>query len=139
EALARRLLERGYAVRATTRRPERVAELKSRGIEAAVADPDRLATLMPLFEGASALCWLMGSAAGPPEQIAALHGERLHALLETLVDTHVRGFVYERSRTADPALLERGSEIVRRAEERHRIRAAMIEERPDAHTSRSVT
>src|SRR2546423_7643976 len=103
EALALRLTERGHAVRGTTRRPDRVAELESRGIEAVRADPDRLATLMPLIEGVSALCWLMGSAAGPLDQVAALHGERLGSLLESLIDTHVRGFVYERAGTAGPA------------------------------------
>ena len=39
--------------------------------------------------------WLLGSAVGEPEVIAAVHGPRLERLIEKLVDTPVRGFVYE--------------------------------------------
>jgi hypothetical protein len=41
----------------------------------------------------SALCWLLGSVGG--EAGTALHGPRLESMLEALVDTHVRGVVYE--------------------------------------------
>ena len=51
-----------------------------------MADPDRLATLLPAIEGVSAICWLMGGAAGSPEA-EALNGSRLSTLLEHLVDT----------------------------------------------------
>lgn len=132
-ALAADLLEQGHAVRGTTRRTGRLAELEEQGIEPVLADPDRLGTLLPQLEGVSVLCWLMGSAAGPAAAVAALHDERLHALLETLVDTHVRGFVYERAGTVDPIWLARGDDIARRAEQDRRIRLAMIDEPPSAH------
>jgi Trk K+ transport system NAD-binding subunit len=50
-ALARVLAADGHAVRGTTRDPARSADIASSGAEATVADPDRLATLMPAIEG----------------------------------------------------------------------------------------
>ena len=63
-ALAEALGE--HAARGTTRSPERLAELETAGIEGVVADPDRLATLVPALSGVTVVCWLMGSAAGSP-------------------------------------------------------------------------
>ena len=86
----------------------RAQELASSGHvvdEADGADPDRLATLTPRLEGVSVVCWLLGH-----DDRAALHGDRLSALLEYLVDTPVRGFVYERSPEHPD-----GEEIVARA------------------------
>ena len=46
---------------------------------------------------------------GTPEQLAALHGTRLEMLLERMLDTTVRGVVYERARDrSTPSLLRRG-------------------------------
>ena len=56
--LAIALLERGYAARGTSRRQVRLGEIEALGAEPALADPDRLATLLPHLEGVSALCWL---------------------------------------------------------------------------------
>ena len=50
---------------------------------------------MPLLDGASAVCWLMGTANGSAEAVEAVHGPRLESMLELIVDTHARGFVYE--------------------------------------------
>lgn len=80
-------------------------------------DPDRLATLTPRLEGVSVLCWLFGD--GSSE---ALHGERLETLLEYLVDTPVRGVVYERSDE-----FPGGVELVQRAERTFRMPCAVIE------------
>jgi hypothetical protein len=90
-----------------------------------IADPNRLATLTPHLDGVTVLCWLMGSAEG--EGMEALHNERLEALLETLVDTHVRGVVYEAAGSVDPALLEQGTALVRRASETWRMPAEVAE------------
>jgi uncharacterized protein YbjT (DUF2867 family) len=111
-----------HAVRGTTRSPERVAELEAAGIEGVVADPDRLATLVPALAGVSVVCWLMGSAADSPD----VHGSRLQTLMEHLVDTPVRGFVYEASGSADPALLEQGAHIVRTASQTWRIPVEVV-------------
>ena len=79
-------------------------------------DPDRLATLTPGLEAVTVVCWLFGEDARE-----ALHGDRLAALLEYLVDTPVRGFVYERS-PAHPG----GEELVARAERTFRLPAAVV-------------
>ena len=79
-------------------------------------DPERLATLTPQLESVSVVCWLFGGSASE-----ALHGDRLESLLEYLVDTPVRGFVYERSPDHP-----RGEQIVARAHETFRIPCAVI-------------
>src|SRR2546423_9503468 len=83
--LAGALREGGHAIRGTSRTPEGCAAIEAAGFEAALADPGRLGTLLPHLQGASVLCWLMGTAGD-----RALHEERFATLLETLVDTHVR-------------------------------------------------
>ncbi|MEA2410312.1 MAG: hypothetical protein QOC77_873 [Thermoleophilaceae bacterium] len=88
QALARELVAAGHAVRGTSR--VRRPAIEEAGAEAVVADPDRLATLMPAIEGVSVVCWLMGTAGS-----AALHTDRLESMLEHIVDTPVRGLVYE--------------------------------------------
>ena len=114
--LATALLERGHAVRGTTRRPEALAEIEAAGAEAVLADPDRLATLSEQLDGVSVLCWLLGSASAE-----ALHAERLGSLLEHLVDTPVRGVVYERS-----GVVPSGAALVERARTTFRIRAELV-------------
>ncbi|HYP48190.1 MAG TPA: NAD(P)H-binding protein [Thermoleophilaceae bacterium] len=89
--LASELGRRGHQVRGTSRDPGSLALIERAGAEAALADPDKLATLLPAIEGVSVVCWLMGSATGAPEA----NGQRLRALLAKLVDTPVRAFVYE--------------------------------------------
>jgi putative NADH-flavin reductase len=131
--LAKGLLEQGHAVRATTRDEARFEEIAAAGAEAALADPDRLLTLMPHVEGVSVLCWLMGSAGGDDENVHALHGPRLETLTERLVDTHVRGFVYEGAGSVDAALLEQGAAIVGRARETWNIPAEVVEHDPADH------
>ena len=54
-------------------------------------------------------------AEGEPDAVAAIHGPRLERLLEKLVDTPVRGVVYEATGSVDPALLAAGAEIVEAA------------------------
>lgn len=109
QALARALEAEGHAVRGTTRDPARAGEIEAAGAEPVIADPDRLATLMPAIEGTTVVCWLMGTA--KPD---ALHGPRLESMLEYIVDTPVRGFVYEtgtRERSAGEAAVGRASAI----------------------------
>jgi nucleoside-diphosphate-sugar epimerase len=127
--LARRLADEGYAVRGTTRDPSRTAEIEAAGAEAAVADPDRLATLVPQLAGVSAIYWLLGSAEGAPE----LHGARLRTLLERLVDTPVRGVVYEAAGSVDGGLLAAGAAITREASDRWRIPVEVVDENPARH------
>ena len=100
-----------HAVRGTTRSAARLPELEAAGIEGMVSDPDRLATLVPALAGVTVVCWLMGNAGSSPE----VHGDRLQTLMEHLVDTPVRGLVYEAAGSVDTALLKRGTQIVRTA------------------------
>jgi putative NADH-flavin reductase len=95
QALARELIGAGHVVRGTTRDPAKLAAIEAAGAEAVVADPYRLATVMPLLDGASAVLWLMGTANGSADSVEAVHGTRLESMLELIVDTHARGFVYE--------------------------------------------
>jgi hypothetical protein len=99
--------------------PGRARELEPSGHvveEADGVDPDRLATLTPRLEGVTVVCWLFGESGAE-----ALHGDRLASLVEYLVDTPVRGLVYERSPDY-PA----GEEIVTRARATFRIPCAVV-------------
>jgi nucleoside-diphosphate-sugar epimerase len=128
--LARALRERGHATRGTSRGAEGREAIEAAGGDGVVADPDRLGTLLPHIDGTSVLCWLMGTATGEPEKVAELHGTRLETLLETLVDTHVRGVVYEAAGTVAPELLAAGSELVRRVAETYRMPVELLTEPP---------
>lgn len=112
--LAGSLVEQGHAVRGTTRDPARFDDLRAAGVEAMLGDPDRVSTLMPALERISLACILLGSASGPLTQLRALHGTRLEMLLTKLVDTTVRGVVYEAQGSVAPELLAGGAGLVRR-------------------------
>jgi hypothetical protein len=127
QALGRALS--GHAVRGTTRSAERLPELETAGIEGVVADPDRLATLVPVVSGVTVVCWLMGTASGSPE----LHGERLRSLVEHLVDTPVRGLVYEAAGTVEPSVLDCGAHIVRKASRTWHIPSEIVDTDPALH------
>jgi uncharacterized protein YbjT (DUF2867 family) len=124
ETLAQDLIAAGHPVRGTTRRPARAAELEAAGIEAVVADPYRLATLMPHVANTSAMCWLLGSAVG--DDVEALHRTRLQTVLERLVDTPVRGVIYEAAGTLDAELLREGAAAVRTASATWEMPAAIV-------------
>jgi uncharacterized protein YbjT (DUF2867 family) len=93
--VGRQLIADGWAVRGTSRREEGLAAIADAGIEAALADPDRPATILELVDDVAVLVLLLGSATGSEEELAAIHGPRLERLLEHLVETPVRGVVYE--------------------------------------------
>jgi len=116
-----RLLGEGWQVRGTSRREEGLAAIEAAGIEPALADPEQPGTVLDLVGDVATVYWLLGFAVGPAESLEAIHGPRLERLLERLVETPVRRFVYEADGSVDPAILERGSAIVRDAGERWRI------------------
>jgi uncharacterized protein YbjT (DUF2867 family) len=115
QALARELVAAGHVVRGTTREPARTDAIAAAGAEPYLGDPDRVATLMDALAGVTVVCWLLGRV---PD--ADLHGGRLRMLFARLVDTPVRGVVYERA-------LPEGEAIARDAAERWRIPVAVIE------------
>ena len=115
QALARDLVAAGHAVRGTTRTEDRCGAIAEAGAEPYVGDPDRIGTLMGALSGVTIVCWLLGSVPDPE-----LHGGRLRMLFEKLVDTPVRGVVYERA-------LPAGEVIARDAAERWRIPVEIVE------------
>lgn len=128
--LGERLLAAGWAVRGTSRREEGLAAIEAAGIEAASADPDRPGTILELVGDVAVVCLLLGSAGGEPELLEAIHGPRLERLLEHLVDTPVRGIVYEAAGSVEPSLLAAGAEIVRAAGRTWRIPVEIVSADP---------
>jgi 3-hydroxyisobutyrate dehydrogenase-like beta-hydroxyacid dehydrogenase len=113
QALARELLAAGHAVRGTTRDPGRAAVIAALGAEPYIGDPDRIATLMEAIAGVTVVAWLLGSATGDTAE--ELHAGRLRMLCEKLVDTPVRGLLYEGAGSLADEVLAGGVEVVRSA------------------------
>jgi uncharacterized protein YbjT (DUF2867 family) len=121
-ALGEQLQADGWAVRGTSRREEGLAAIEAVGIEPALADPDRPGTILELVNDVTILVLLLGGITGGEEELAAIHGPRLERLLERLVETPVRGVVYEGT--------EGGAEIVRAAARIWRIPVRTISPSP---------
>ena len=125
------LAERGWQVRGTTRDQAHAASIEAAGIEPVVADPLAVGTVFDAIEGVAILYWLLGSAEGPDEELAAINGARLEALFEKLVDTPVRGLVFEGAGTVAATQLADGARIAREASERWRIPVEVLEVDPE--------
>ena len=130
QRLTASLVGEGHAVRGTTRSPDRLPAIEAAGAEAVLADPDRLGTLLPALAGVSVVCWLMGSAHGSPDAVAALHGPRLRSMLEKVVDTPVRGVVYEAAGTLPAELFEDGAGIARDVALTYRMPVQVVDWEP---------
>jgi uncharacterized protein YbjT (DUF2867 family) len=128
QALARELVAAGHAVRGTTRNPARGEAIAAAGAEPYVGDPDRIATLMDALAGVTIVCWLLGSAEG--EGASELHAGRLRMLCEKLVDTPVRGVVYEAAGTLEDDVLAGGVELARRAHDTWQIPLELLDTDP---------
>jgi NAD(P)-dependent dehydrogenase (short-subunit alcohol dehydrogenase family) len=124
--LARDLAAEGHAVRAVTRAPERRAAIEAAGAECWIGDPDVVGTLRYALENVTVLLWLLGTATGAPEKVAALHGSRLRMMLEKTTDTTVRGVVYEASGSVGADVLAAGVEEVRHAQRTNEIPFALV-------------
>jgi hypothetical protein len=103
-----------------------------------VGDPDVIATLAPALEHVSVACVLLGSAAGAPDQLAALHGTRLDMLLTRMLDTTVHGIVYEATGSVDAAVLRAGAIRVRERCHDSRIPFALLAADPADHAAWTV-
>ena len=110
--LAAVLAGEGSAVRITTRSEAGRAAIEAAGAECFVGTPDRIASLRYALEGVTVICWLLGSATGEAETVAALHGPRLESVLSQIIDTTVRGVVYEAAGTVAAATLSQGARLV---------------------------
>jgi nucleoside-diphosphate-sugar epimerase len=124
--LGERLLAAGWAVRGTSRSEEGLAAIEAAGIEAALADPNRVGTVLEHVGDVAVVFHLLGSATGTPGALAEIHGPRLERLLEKVVDTPVRGVVYEAVGSVDAAVLEGGAGLVEAASRTWRIPAEVV-------------
>jgi hypothetical protein len=122
-ALAASLSGAGHAVRGTTRSQANAAAIRETGAEPYVGDPDRIGTLMDALAGVTIVCWLMGTIPVPE-----LHEGRLRMLWEKLVDTPVRGVVYE-------GALPQGEQVARTASQTWQIPLEILDADPLDHTA----
>jgi uncharacterized protein YbjT (DUF2867 family) len=125
--LGQALLDAGWAVRGTSRREEGLGAIAAAGIEPALADPERPATILELVDDVAVLVLLLGGVTGSEEELAAIHGPRLERLMEHLVETPVRGVLYEGS--------ESGAEVVRAAARTWRIPVGIVAPETDVPTA----
>ena len=121
-ALASALVADGHAVRGTTRRGGEEA-IRAAGAEPYVGDPDRIGTLMDALSGVTIVCWLMGTIPVPE-----LHEGRLRMLWEKLVDTPVRGVLYE-------GALPQGEQVARTASQTWQIPLEVLDADPLEHAA----
>jgi uncharacterized protein YbjT (DUF2867 family) len=130
QALARELVSAGHAVRGTTRDSKRADAIAAAGAEPYVADPDRLGTLIGALQGTAIVCWLLASAKGEDAAVAQLHGLRLRSFCERLVDTGVRGLIYEAAGTVAADVLAEGAHIAEEASATWRIPLRVLDTEP---------
>lgn len=98
-ALTRELVGEGHAVRAVTRSEAGRAAIEAAGAECWIGHPDVVGTLRYALESVTIVVWALGTASGEPAAVAALHGPRLEMMLSKVIDTTVRGVVYEAAGT----------------------------------------
>ena len=112
-SLAERLVGDGHAVRMVARYASRRAEIERAGAECFLGRADRLATLRGALEHVTVACWMLATVRGDPEYVEALHGSRLEQFMSSLIDTTVRGVLYEAGGSALPCkILANGERIV---------------------------
>jgi hypothetical protein len=124
--LAEDALRQGHAARIVTRAEHKRGPIEAAGAECWIGDPDRLGTLRGALEGVAIACWLLGSATGPEAQLRALHGDRLRSFVGHMVDTTVRGFVYEVGGTVPVEFFAEGERITRVLARRSAIPMALL-------------
>jgi uncharacterized protein YbjT (DUF2867 family) len=132
-SLAGELVARGHTVRGTTRTETRLETIEAAGAEAVLGDPDVVGTLARSFEHVSVACVLLGSATGTESELSALHGTRLDMLLTRMVDTTLRGVVYEATGSVLAEVLARGAALVQARCEDARIPYALLRGDPADH------
>ena len=129
-ALGLRLRQAGWQVRGTSRDAGKAEALTASGIEGKIADPDRVGTVLDEIADVALVFWLMGTAAGEGDSVVAIHGPRLERFMEEIVDTPVRGVVYEAGGSVPRDVVRRGERVVRAAAARWRIPVAVVDADP---------
>lgn len=120
-------------MRITTRVATNRAAIEATGADCWIGTPERLSTLRAALESVTIVCWLLGTAAGGKggeDEVRALHGSRLEFFLGQVIDTTVRGFVYEAAGTVPGDVLAEGERIVRTIAERNAIPIGFIRADP---------
>lgn len=136
--LASELVGRGHVVRVSTRTEDGRAAIEAAGAECWIGTPQRMGTLRAALDGVALACWLLAATSG--EEVRALHGALLERFMHQLIDTTVRGFVYEACPPPAPAgdaavpaaVLEGGASIARTVGARNAIPVVLVEG-PFAH------
>jgi hypothetical protein len=129
--LAGELVGEGHALRVTTRAEAGRAAIEATGAECWIGTPARLGTLRGALENVTLACWLLGTASGSNGELAALRGSRLEAFSRQLIDTTVRGFVYEARGAGVPASgVAEGEQIVRAICEQNAIPLVLLRAEP---------
>jgi hypothetical protein len=129
-ALGLRLRQAGWQVRGTSRDAGKAEALTAAGLPGHVADPDRVGTVLDEIADVALVFWLMGTATGERDSVAAIHGPRVERFMEEIVDTPVRGVVYEAGGSVPRDVLRHGEHVVRAAAERWRIPVAFVDADP---------
>lgn len=128
--LSRELVTDGHAVRVTTRAETGRPAIEATGAACWIGDPDRIGTLRAALDGITVACWLLGTASGDPRAVRALHESRLRFMLGQLIDTTVRGLVYEARGTVPARVLHAGTDLAREHCALHAIPLRVLEVDP---------
>ena len=121
------MADAGHAVRITTRSEERRSEIEASGAECWLGAPERLGSLRAALDGVTIACWMLARATGSAAEVRSLHGSRLELFLRYVIDTTVRGFVYDASPGAlSEQLLEEGAAVTRSLTRQHSIPAWVL-------------
>jgi predicted dinucleotide-binding enzyme len=128
--LTRELVAAGHAVRVVTRAETGRAAIEAAGAECWIGDPDVVGTLRYALENVTIVVWALGTAAGTSAQVAALHGPRLEMMLSKIIDTTVRGVVYEAAGTATDEDFATGARALERLSTLHEIPYAIVDADP---------
>jgi uncharacterized protein YbjT (DUF2867 family) len=129
-ALAGELVDEGHAVRVTTREESGRAAIEALGAECWIATPDRVGTLRYALDGVTIACWLLGSARGSEADLRALHGSRLEFFAGQVIDTTVRGLIYEAAGSVPAEILATGRELLEAHTSHNAIPLAVIDADP---------
>ena len=129
--LASALIADGHAVRVSTRTEAGRAAIEATGAECWVGTPDRLASMRGVLDSVAVACWLTGSVSGEEQLVRELHTERLQFFLTQVIDSTVRGFLYEaRGGSTPQGVLDEGAAITTAMTERNVIPAAFLRADP---------
>ena len=122
-------------MRGTSRTEAGLNPIREAGIDAVLADPAMPGTILDLVGDVAVVTWLLGSAEGGGAALGEIHGPKLERVLERLVETPVRGFVYEGAGSIPADVLATGRGAVERAAETWRIPVEIVDADADLRAS----